>query len=353
MILPTLKYLPFSTLLFSILLAQPGTLEPELEEFIFRDASFPSCHASTIVEVPTGDLLAAWFGGLREGDDSVEIWLSRKNNGSGNWTHPEQFTDFPEIPCWNPVLFLDDSGILWLFFKIGPNPMSWVGAFSRSSDGGHSWGEIEYLPAGRVGPVRCKPLRLKNGVILAGTSIEAGRKKGSHGPQPYWSWASWVERSTDQGQTWAIHGPIVYPGVNFGLIQPTLWETASGQIRMLMRSTREIGQICQSSSNDEGITWTLAQKTGLPNPNSGIDAARLNDGRVILVYNHTESGRSPLNLATSDDDGEDWNTPYILEGQPGEFSYPAVIQSADGKVHITYTWNRVRIKHVVLDPERF
>jgi len=122
---------------------------------------------------------------------------------------------------------------------------------------------------------------------------------------------------------------------------------------MLMRSTREIGKICQSSSDDGGITWTPAQATSLPNPNSGIDAVKLEDGRVILVYNHTESGRSPLNLAVSDDDGEHWSPPYVLEDQPGEFSYPAVIQSANGKLHITYTWNRVRIKHLMLDPASF
>jgi len=91
----------------------------------------------------------------------------------------------------------------------------------------------------------------------------------------------------------------------------------------------------------------------LPNPNSGIDAVKLEDGRVVLVYNHTKSGRSPLNLAVSENDGESWSTPHVLEARPGEFSYPAVIQSANGNLHITYTWNRVRIKHVVLDPARF
>lgn len=335
---------------FSCGFAQDSGLQCDLEEFIFEEAPFPSCHASTIVELPSGDLMAAWFGGLQEGDKSVEIWFSRKNRGAAGWSPPQQFTHFSEVPCWNPVLFRDESNTVWLFFKIGVNPMSWVGAYGKSFDGGITWNDFQFLPAGLLGPVRCKPLRLSEGVILAGTSVEAGRHESGSTPQPYWSWASWVERSTDQGRTWTSHGPITYPGVNFGIIQPTLWETESGQVRMLMRSTSQIGQICEAVSHDRGVTWTAARATTLPNPNSGIDAVKLRDGRVALVYNHTRIGRSPLNLAVSSDDGETWEPPHVIENEQGEFSYPAIIQSSDGKLHITYTWKRVRIKHVVVDP---
>jgi predicted neuraminidase len=92
--------------------------------------------------------------------------------------------------------------------------------------------------------------------------------------------------------------------------------------------------------------------TSLPNPNSGTDAITLKDGRQLLVYNHTARGRTPLNVAISEDDGKTWKAAAILEAEPGEYSYPAVIQTTDGRVHITYTWKRERVKHVVLDPKK-
>ena len=87
----------------------------------------------------------------------------------------------------------------------------------------------------------------------------------------------------------------------------------------------------------------------LPNPDSGTDAVTLRDGRHALVYNHTTDARSPLNLAFSDD-GLRWSAALVLEREPGEYSYPAIIQSSDGLLHITYTWKRQQIRHVTVDP---
>jgi predicted neuraminidase len=203
-----------------------------------------------------------------------------------------------------------------------------------------------------LGPIRNQPILLSNGDILAGSSKEAGMRRDDRRPQPYWSWAVWTELSEDGGKTWTIHGPITYPGVNYGVIQPTLWESKPGHIKMLLRSTELIGAICESSSDDGGRTWTLVRPTSLPNPDSGIDAVRMKDGTIALVYNHTKHGRTPLNLALSTDDGNTWGFPFVLEDAPGEYSYPAIIQSGDGMLHITYTWKRERIKHVVINPDK-
>lgn len=332
--------------------ASEPKVKAEVSEFIFEEAPFRECHASTILELPGGELLAAWFGGEREGDNSVRIWLSRKPVG-GAWSPPEAMTSFTGAPCWNPVLFRDTANRVWLFFKVGPDEESWVGAYRTSDDGGKNWSVPQYLPAGLLGPIRNKPLLLSNGTILCGTSREAGMRQHDTREQPYWTWTAWVERSEDSGKNWTIHGPIVFPGVNYGVIQPTLWETHSGQIRMLLRSTEKIGYICESVSSDGGLTWSPARATTLPNPNSAIDAVKMGDGTVALVYNHSRTARSPLNIAFSHDDGITWGAPNVLEDAPGEYSYPAIIQSAGGKLHITYTWKRRRIKHVVLDPEDF
>jgi len=331
--------------------AAEAKLMPEVDEFIFEKAPFEHCHASTIVETANGDLLAAWFGGKGEGDKSVAIWLSRKPLG-GQWSAPVAVAKYGEVPCWNPVLFRDANDVVWLFFKVGPDEESWVGAYRTSNDNGKSWGDITYLPAGLLGPIRNKPILLSNGNLVAGSSKEAGMRRGDENPQPYWSWAAWTEISEDGGKHWTTHGPITYPGVNYGVIQPTLWEISPGHLKMLLRSTELIGAICESTSDDGGKTWTAARPTSLPNPNSGIDAVRMTDGTIALVYNHTKHGRTPLNLAVSADNGNTWGSPYVLEDAPGEYSYPAIIQAKDGKLHITYTWKRLRIKHVVIDPAR-
>ncbi|MFO7257464.1 MAG: exo-alpha-sialidase, partial [Bacteroidota bacterium] len=117
--------------------------------------------------------------------------------------------------------------------------------------------------------------------------------------------------------------------------------------------------VAQAWSNDQGRTWSEMTATMLPNPNSGTDAVTLQDGRQLLVYNHTTKegdepkDRNMLNVALSDD-GENWTPVMTLENEPIQagYSYPAVIQTSDGLVHITYTYARESIKYVVLDPEK-
>ncbi|HUU15213.1 MAG TPA: sialidase family protein [Terriglobia bacterium] len=301
-------------------------------EFIFEKAPFDECHASTIVETGEGDYLAAWFGGRREGAKDVAIWMARRSQS--RWSAPVVVAREPGIPTWNPVLFRGDNRI-WLFYKFGPSPQTWTGAYRISDDDGQSWSPPVRLPAGLLGPIKNKPIRLANGDIVAGSSVES-----------YQAWAGWVERSSDSGKTWTKHGPIAIPGEPFGLIQPTLIELTNQRLRLFAR-TRQ-GFIFTADSSDSGRTWSPARPTTLPNPNCGIDAVRLRDGRILLVYNHSTRERTPLNVALSADGGETW-TPFLeLETAPGEYSYPAVIQSADGDVHITYTWKRRNIKHVII-----
>jgi len=307
-------------------------------QFIFEEAPFASCHASTIVEARRGELLAAWFGGTDEGAKDVAIWQSRST--AGGWTSPRKVADEPGVPCWNPVLFRERSGALFLFYKAGTSPQTWSGFYRKSPDGGETWEPAVALPAGLLGPIKNKPIQLKSGRIVAGSSVES-----------YRAWSAWVEISDDGGTTWQRHGPIIVPGQNYGIIQPTVFETSDGSLRMLTRATQRIGQICTATSKDSGATWTNAASTELPNPNSGIDAVRLADGRIVLCHNPTHTGRTPIALSVSKDDGVTWRVGPTLEMESGEYSYPAIIQAAGGDVHVTYTWKRLRVRHVTLAPD--
>ncbi len=307
--------------------------------FIFEKAPFASCHASTIVETEPGRFLAAWFGGRDEGANDVKIWLARLDGKS--WSKPEIAAEEAGFPCWNPVLFRSQSKTVFLFYKAGPSPMTWSGYIRRSADEGKTWSKPEQLPAGLLGPIKNKPTQLRAGAILAGTSVESHK-----------AWACWMERSIDDGKTWKKFGPITVSGHPHGIIQPTLFERKDKSILALCRA-RGIGFICRTESRDGGETWSAAKPTELPNPNSGIDGIGAANGDFYLLYNHTKKGRSPLNLARSTDEGQTWKMVTTLEDAAGEFSYPAIIQAGDGRLQMTYTWNRRHIKHVALDPAKF
>jgi predicted neuraminidase len=320
--------------------AAPGVLK---SEFIFEKAPFASSHASTIVQA-TGGLVAAWFGGSDEGEKDVGIWLSRHDDAdSGRWSAPVEVANGvsgdSRFPCWNPVLFQPNQGPLLLFYKVGPTPRQWWGMLKTSDDGGKTWSEGRRLPDGILGPIKNKPVQLADGSILCGSSVETVDDA---------AWYIHMERTADLGKTWTKTNSL-NEGKKLSAIQPTILTHGGGRLQILCRTRQE--RIAESWSDDGGKTWPQLKLTALPNPDSGIDAVTLKDGRAVLTYNHTTSDRSPLNVAVSDD-GKIWKAGPALETEPGEFSYPAVIQAGDGKVHLTYTWNRKRIKHAVLDPEK-
>ncbi len=319
---------------------------------INENAPYPESHASTIVEIAPGQLAASWFGGTKERNPDVVIWFARQENGK--WQPAIQVADgiqadgSPRLPTWNPVLFAPKDAPLQLFYKIGPHPSTWWGMLITSTDGGKTWSEPMRLPDKLLGPIKNKPVMLDDGSWLSPSSTE-GTPDG---------WVAHFEISKDQGRTWDFIGPVAKGG-GFGLemIQPSVLFHPGGKLQALGR-TRD-GVTASTWSTDQGRSWSLLTRLAVPNTNSGTDAVTLADGRHLLVFNDTappperknKGVRYPVNVAISND-GITWSTVLTLDHAPcaAGYAYPAVIQAADGMIHITYTSNRQVIKHVVLDP---
>jgi len=315
--------------------------------FIYETAPYPAAHASTIVETAKGELVAAWFGGTREKHPDVGIWVSRFERGS--WTTSVEVAngvqaDGTRHPTWNPVLFEPRGGPLMLFYKVGPTPETWWGMVRTSINGGRTWSDARRLPDGIFGPIKNKPVQLADGTILSPTSDET--------PERPSKWRVYFERSTDGGKTWT-KTPFLNDGLQVAAIQPSiLFHNGIGGSKLQAVGRTRQGKVFSVFSNDAGQTWgPMSLLEGVPNPSSGTDAVTLKDGRHLLVYNPVPKGRTPLVVGVSKD-GLNWRQVVTLEDQPGEYSYPAVIQASDGRVHITYTWKRERVKHVVLDPQK-
>ncbi|MGF1924879.1 MAG: sialidase family protein [Bacteroidia bacterium] len=315
------------------------------EEYLYDTAPFPSCHSATLVETPTG-LVAAYFGGTRERDPDVEIYISRWIDGK--WLAPVSAADGVQadgkrLPTWNPVLYQVPRGDLILFYKVGPKPSEWWGMMKTSKDGGITWSEATKMPDGYIGPVKNKPTLLSNGNLFAASSKEGD------------GWKIHFEVTKDNDKTWRTIGPIAGP--EFNAIQPSILEHKDGRLQILARSRNRA--IVESWSTDNGETWSPLAKTNLPNNNSGTDALTMKNGKHVLVYNHVlppgdlaKGARTPLNVSVSED-GVNWSAALILEDSPiSQYSYPAVMQTSDGMLHFIYTWRREKIKHVVVDPSK-
>jgi hypothetical protein len=235
-----------------------------------------------------------------------------------------------------------------LFFKVGPNPGAWWGEMVHSYDFGRSFRDRRRLPEGIDGPVRGKPYLLADGTLLCPSSTEHDH-----------DWRFHYERLLDLehpelGKSWHRSEPETQP---YQVIQPTLLRLGPNRLQSMFRSKNE--RIIQAFSDDNGKTWTELAESNFPNNNSGIEALTLRDGRHLLLYNHIGGDRkdgwgkrNKLNLAISDD-GKNWKAVTFIENQKdGEYSYPAMIQTNDGLVHMTYTWRRTKVKHVVIDPAK-
>ena len=322
-----------------------------VDEFIYEKAPYPSCHSVTIVEATNGDLVAAWFGGSHERHPDVCIYSAIKPKGSDKWGEPIKVADGvmkdgTRFPTWNPVLYQIPGGDLMLFYKIGPKPSEWWGVYRTSSDGGKTWSDKIDMPSKDfLGPIKNKPVLLSNGTLLLPSSTEGN------------GWHLRMESTPDFGKTWVMGDTISRGKQKINAIQPSILFHKDGSIQAIGRTKNRA--IFSTFSKDNGKTWSDLELIGLPNNNSGTDAVTLKNGKHLLVYNHVlppgkeaKGPRTPLNLSISDD-GINWNATLVLEDSKiSQYSYPSIIQSSDGMVHIVYTWRRQKLKYVKIDPSK-
>ncbi len=338
-----------------------------------------NAHASCIARTG-GETWLVWFGGTREGDNDVDIYLARET--STGWTEPVRITADENLPHWNPVLLPRGNGAI-LYFKLGSTITGWKTMRVHLGPDGTPLSDIRELVPGDIGgrgPVRNKCLLLPDGRILAPASVEtpepscwkdascAGDIAKLPDNDPPLRWKPLIDISYDGGETFTRACPVplgkagnapsprmtaaqsdldaraVTPcfAHSLGAIQPALWQGADGRIKMLMRSSE--GFVLRSES-DDGENWSPAALTSIPNNNSGIDLVKMDDGRILLCLNPVTgnwAARTPLTLYVSSDDGDTFRPLMTLEMNKGEYSYPSL--AAEGNTaYLSYTWNRLKV----------
>lgn len=312
-----------------------------------------SAHSSAICTLPSGDLLAVWYGGSREGAADVALFTSRLPAGETAWTAPVRTMDREKAQdeldrvikkVGNAVAFADPTGTLWLVY-VSVSVGGWSGSalnVTTSRDEGRTWGESVRLT---LNPFLNLSSLVRNKPIFAGDGrigLPIYHEMAAKFPQMLW-----LTPAAGGGlEEYRIRNLASQPG----LIQPVLVPLEDDRVLMLLRDRGEDRNVHLAYSDDNGWTWSEALPTGLPNPDAAVDALRLRDGRILIAYNDAERGRENLRLALSGDEGRTWEAGTMLEAEPHEeFSYPNLVEDRRGRIHLTYTWRRERIRHIMFN----
>ncbi len=316
------------------------------QHLFWNEADRMDAMPGSLVETDSGAILAACYGGTGEGMCNVDmqetaIWLSRYEHGA--WLQPQCIYAQAHAKCWNPVLVNVDTQHLALFFRIGATPRQAVAYLMHSSDDGKSWSKPEPLPKGVFGPTKNRPFTQGSLWICPSSR------------QTQDTTCCLLDVTEDAGSSWKQYGPLMLEGAPFSIVEPALFQDTDGHLKMMCRNRAnkigEKGYVCMSTFSIASRSFSPAIETTLPNPDSGIDCIKLNNGTTLLAHNDSFTERTPLVISISNDDGATWNRKIVLEDGPGEFSRPSLLQSKDGRIHIIYAYNpahtmRKNIKHV-------
>jgi predicted neuraminidase len=304
----------------------------------------PSCHCSSLIELPDHRLFVAFFAGAHEKAKDVAIWTSSFNLTQdfhqGTWSTPRILVKTPDCSMGSPVWYLDPNNRLYIFFLVMHHgkilPAGWSVCtiqYRFSEDLGVSWSQNHHLRRWWFWVNRA-PI-----IIAEDNSVIFPMHRELFTLQSF----MYINSKADLSGKWKRYGRLK---TQKGCLEPSVTKLKSGQLICALRTKDKY--IYFSRSNDHGKTWTKPEPTAFPNPNSQCAIYTLKSGRLILVYNHSFDSRSPLSIVYSDDEGRTWSDRIDIETEPkAEFSYPAILQSLDGNIHITYTYYRKQIKHVV------
>jgi len=303
-------------------------------QLIFKPTlRYPRCHASYITAMPDGSLISAWWNGSEEAGRDLVIRTARRPAGQSLWGPPRILVDNPGVPEGVPVLFPFPGSELWLIYRTGLpfNRLKWM----KSTDSGRTWGDSDLMIEEPGWCSRSRIIELANGDILLPILGLRGEKHN----------CSAFLYSTNRGRNWKRTKEIKTEPRNN---EPTVIQRSDGSLLTFMRPhDRDPAErfILQSESFDNGRTWSKAKRTRIKNPSSAVELLKLRNGHVVLAFNNSREGRSPLCLALSLDDGNTWGYMRVLEDSPGRFSYPSVTQGLDDRIHLSYTFRRTHIKH--------
>jgi predicted neuraminidase len=317
------------------------------QQFLESNPAAPSVHASTITQLSDGRMIAAWFGGTREGAKDVSIYGAHWDKQTRSWGTPSVIVDAGSASrelgryvkkVGNPVLHCDQSGRVWLYY-VTVSVGGWSGSFvtvKYSDDGGACWSDSKRLlssPFFNISNlVRSVPLEMTDGSILLPVYHEFLAKYGE------------ILHLSPDGDLIAKYRM----GNSVGALQPTL---AAVDDSTILAFHRRIGdshpRVLANRSTDGGRTWTDTAAIDLPNPNASVAVVSRNDGGFLMALNASETERTELSLAVSDD-GNQWEViktfPAIADDL--ESSYPTLFRADDGTYHLTYTWAREKICHL-------
>ncbi len=303
----------------------------------------PAHHASSIAEAPNGDLLVTWYGGSYESSDDEALYMARRKKGERNWSTPELLFRDPAHPVGNAIIFVDPAKKIWILWgrMEATQPLlahtGWDGArlmYRVSSDNGHTWTKDVLFPMETSGWLpRNLPITLAGGELLVPLSDERDNVD-----------KSFFVKTKDNGKTWTRSQNI--PNKNVMGEQPTVAPRPDGSLLAFVRLRPTL---LQTESTDGGLNWTPAHETDLKCPDAAISLRALRNGHLLLVHNDSDRARTPLSITRSVDGGKTWSSHLAFESNPGEYSYPSVLQTSDGLIHVVYTYRRYSIKHVEFD----